>query len=37
VKALFYFILGLYEDIFIRSYVKWYILKYFDECMKIYI
>jgi len=27
----------LYEDIFIKSQVDKYILKYFDECMEIYI
>jgi len=27
----------LYEDIYIKSHVEKYILKYYDECMEIYI
>jgi len=36
-EVLVYFILWLYEDIFIKFHVEKYILKYSDACMKIYI
>jgi len=29
--------LQFYEDIFIKSHLEKYILKYFDECVEIYI
>jgi len=34
-KVSFYFILWLYEDIFIESHVEKYILKYSFECIEI--